>query len=265
MDSEEKARLQAKTPEQRFQQMLQNEFGFSRKMAALLLQEAQNHLLGKPGHIRPGQMRVMLTSRAAHHGQAIAETTMKEVLWTVDAGASDQQVLAEKGVQGLRRQRIQRLLKEALEQGAVATQEDLARVLQVTSRTIKRDFAALHIAGEWLPSRGYLQGIGRGQTHKAQIVGRWLRGETYDQLERHTHHSGSSIRRYVQTFVRVMQLHRQGFEASEIAHLVQIGLPLVQDYLQLWQENETPATRERLDEQLQRVQKQPQAQKKVAA
>lgn len=263
MNTEEKARLEAKTPEQRFRQTLQNEFGFPRKMASLLLQEAQDHLLGKPGHIRPGQMRVMLTARTSHHGQALAETPMKEVLWTVDAGAQDQQVRAEKGAQGLRRQRIQRLLEEALEQGAAATQEDLARVLQVTPRTVKRDFAVLHTAGKWLPSRGYLQGIGRGQTHKAQIISRWLRGETYDQLERHTHHSGSSIRRYVQTFVRVMQLRQEGFEATEIAHLVQLGLPLVQEYLSLWQENETPATHERLEEQLQRMQKQPQVKKKA--
>jgi len=263
MKTEESARLQAKTPEQRFKQTLQTEFGFSGKMAFLLLQEAQDHLIGKPDHIRPGQMRVILVARGAHHGQTLAETPMKEVLWTVDAGEEDRAVLFEKGPAALRQHRIQRLLEEALEQRAVATQEDLAQVLQVTPRTIKRDFAALHAAGGWLPSRGYLKGIGRGQTHKAKIVRRWLHGETYDQLKKHTHHSGSSIRRYVQTFVRVLQLHQQGFEASQVAMLVQVGLPLVAEYLTIWQENDTPATRERLVEQLQRLAKRSQVEKKV--
>jgi hypothetical protein len=262
MKTEERERLQAKTPEQRFKQTLEIEFGFSRKMAALLLQEAQVHLFGQPGYMQPGQMRVVLVSSDAHHGQSLADTQMKEVLWTVDAGEQDRKVMEEKGVQALRRQRIQRLLKEALEQGAAATQEDLARVLQVTPRTIKRDFAAMHAAGEWLPSRGYLKGIGRGQTHKAEIIRRWLAGETYDQLERHTHHSGSSISRYVQTFMRVMQLSREGFEAAQIATLVQIGRPLVKEYLTVWQENDTPAARERLEEQLQRMKKHGQPQKK---
>ena len=262
MKPEEVERLQAKTPQQRFKQTLESEFAFSAKMAELLLQEAENHLLGQPGHLRPGQMRVILTAQRARHGQALAATALTEVLWTVDAGAADRAILVEQGPIGLRRHRLQRLLAEALEQDAVATQEDLALVLQVTRRTIKRDFAALHAAGVWLPSRGYLQGIGRGQTHKAQIVRRWLQGETYDQLAQHTHHSGSSIRRYVQTFTRVLHLQQQGFEPAQIATLVQLSVPLVQEYLQLWQANETPATRERLAEQLQRMQSGGSGQKK---
>jgi len=265
MKAEENARLKAKTPEQRFKQILQGEFAFSPKMAALVLQEAQEHLLGKPEHIRPGQMRVILAAREARHGQTLRETPTQEVVWTVDAGEDDRNVLAKHGSVVLRRQRLLRLLDEALEQGAVATQEDLAQVLQVTTRTIKRDFAHLHAEGAWLPSRGYLKGIGRGQSHKAQIVSRWLHGESYDQLERHTHHTSGSIRRYVQTFLRVLQLHRQGFESAQIATLVQIGQPLVQEYLTLWQENDTPATRERLADQLQRLKRPAQAEKRGAA
>jgi DeoR/GlpR family transcriptional regulator of sugar metabolism len=50
------------------------------------------------------------------------------------------------------------LLDEALAQGALATQEDLARVLQTSLRTIKRDFAELHNQGLYLSNRGYLKG-----------------------------------------------------------------------------------------------------------
>ncbi|MEA2007877.1 MAG: DUF1670 domain-containing protein [Chloroflexota bacterium] len=263
MKIEEKVRLQAKTPEQRFKNVLQTEFSYPAKIASLLLQEAQEHLVGKPGHIRPGQMRVILVAREARHGQVLNDTPMKEVLWTVDAGEEDREILAKKGAQGLRRHRIQRLLVEAVEQGAAATQEDLAQVLHVTPRTVKRDFAALHKAGEWLPSRGYLKGIGRGQTHKGQIIKRWLHGETYDQLQRHTHHAGSSISRYIQTFARVMELHWLGLEASLIARLVQIGQSLVEEYLTIWRENDTPVTRERLEEQLQRLQKRGQRKKRI--
>lgn len=253
MKTEEIARLQAKTPEQRFKYSLQNDFEFSAKMADLLLQEARDYLIGQPETLRPGQMRVILVARKARHGRCLSATPTKEVIWTVDAGMEDLEVLQEHGPVKLRRHRLQRLLREALEQGAVATQEDLAQVLQVTTRTIKRDYAALKAAGVWLPSRGALQGIGRGQSHKAQILKRWLQGETYDQLVLHTHHSLASIQRYVQTFVRVVQLHQQGFEPSQIAMLVQIGLPLVKEYLQLWQQSDSPATRERLSEQLQRL------------
>lgn len=255
MNATEQERYQAKTPEQRFKHMLRTEFSFSGKLAELILAEAQAYLIGPPGVLRPGQMRVILADQRARHGQALGATATKEVIWTVDGGEADREVLSRHGAVVLRRQRVQRLLEEAVEQGAVATQEDLAQVLQVSVRTIKRDFASLHAAGEWLPSRGYLKGIGRGQTHKARIIRRWLQGATYDQLVRDTRHALSSIRRYVATFVRVLQFHQQGFEPPQIAHLVQIGLPLVQEYLALWAENETPATRERLADQLQRFSK----------
>ena len=69
----------------------------------------------------------------------------------------------------------------------------------------------------------------------------------------HTHHSASSIRNYVQTFVRVVDLHCQGFADGEVALLLQIGLPLVQDYLVIYCQQDAPACRQRLEEQLQRL------------
>jgi hypothetical protein len=146
-----------------------------------------------------------------------------------------------------------RLVNEALDQEAVATQEDLAHALHVSVRTIKRDCACLKAQGFEIPTRGNVQGIGRGQTHKAQIVGRWLRGETYDQIALHTRHSPSSIRRYVQTFVRVVHLHGQGLDDHQIAMLLGIGSPLVAEYLVIHRENDSPACQERLEAQLKRL------------
>jgi len=72
----------------------------------------------------------------------LRHTETAEITWTVDAGLEDRRVLERHGHLALRQARIQRLLDEALAQGAVATQEDLAQVLHVSSRTIKRDCAA---------------------------------------------------------------------------------------------------------------------------
>lgn len=253
MNDQEIERLQAKTPQRRFLRVLEQEFYLAPKVAQALLDEAEACLGGTSGPLRPGQVRVILTKREAGHGQALRDTATTEVVWTVDAGAEDQEVLQRHGRVALRRVRIQRLLGEALDQGAVATQEDLARALHVSLRTIKRDCASLQAQGIYLPTRGHLHGIGRGQTHKAQIVKRWLQGETYDQIALHTHHSISAIQRYIQTFMRVVHLHRQGFQESQIALLLEIGIPLVQEYLVVYQENDAPAYRERLADQLQRL------------
>lgn len=262
MKREVMARLSAKTKEQQLMQILQEEFRQPPGVARAMLADIQQWLEGTAEAVKPGQQRVMLVALTARHGEALAQTRQTEVVWTVDAGAEDYEVAVQHGVGAMRRQRLQRLLAEAVEQGAAASQEDLARVLQVSVRTIKRDCAALAAQGIYLPTRGNLKGIGRGQTHKGLIVGRWLRGETYDQIARVTHHSVISVQRYVQTFSRVMQLQQQGVAAEEIALLLQIGLPLVAEYLAIYEKHDTPFVRQRLAAQLQRLQQRTAAEKK---
>lgn len=251
-DEDEFRRLQIKSPEQKFLQILTQEYRCSPRVAEALLVEAQTCLLGKSEQLHPGQVRAMLAKANAPVGRALKSIAMVEVIWTVDGGMEDQTLLRQAGRQALRRVRIQRLLEEALDQGAVATQEDLARALHTSLRTIKRDCKALQAQRVMLPSRGYLKGVGRGQTHKAQIIRHWLQGQTYDQIELHTRHTASAIQRYIRAFVQVVQLQRRGYPEREIALLLQLSLCVVQEYLTILQENQSPACQERLESQLAR-------------
>jgi DNA-binding Lrp family transcriptional regulator len=265
LKQDEIGRLTAKTKEQQLLRILEVEFKQPPRVAQAILQDVQECLTGSGDQVKPGQMRFILTAIEARHGEAMARTKQREVLWTVDAGREDYEVQMKHGMAAVRRLRIQRLLSEAVAQNAAASQEDLARALQVSTRTIKRDCAQLAAQGVYLPTRGNLKGIGRGQTHKALIVKRWLRGETYDQIARAAHHSVSSVQRYVQTFTRVIQLHQQGMTVDEIALLLQIGWPLTSDYLAIYQEEDTSFIRERLAAQLTRLQQRGQGEKKRAA
>ena len=252
MDNQTSERLKAKTPEQRFLKVLTDEFHQPPRVAQAMLEEAQSCLLGQGTAIRPGQTRVLLVPLKVGHGRTMHQVALQEVVWTIDAGQEDRQVLQEHRAVELRRVRIQRLLDEALEQGAVATQEDLAQALHVSVRTIKRDCKELEARGLCVPTRGRLKEIGRGQTHKAQIVGRWLRGETYDQIRQHTRHSATSVKRYVQCFVRVATLHREGKTESEIALILDLSAYLVGEYLAIYTEHNTLEYQERLTEQIER-------------
>lgn len=253
MTDDEMERLQAKTSQRRFVQVLEQAYDCAPRVAVAILQEAQECLVGGPSQLQPGQVRVVLAQLKAAHGRALRETDLTEVLWTIDAGQEDRETLQKFGAQALRRVRMQRLLSEALEQGAVATQEDLAWALHTSVRTIKRDDAELEAQGIYLPTRGHLQGIGRGQTHKARIVGEWLQGRTYDEIQWSSHHSLSSIQRYVQTFVRVIHLQQEGFDPSQIGRLLAIGPALVKEYLAVYGHHDSSVCRQRLAEQMQRL------------
>lgn len=253
MNPDELIRQQAKSREQRFLNLMQQEFNYPFKIAQAILAEVQDCLFGQPGNLKPGQMCVILLARDARHGRSLSQAATQEVVWTIDAGPEDQEVQTKHGPTALRHVRIQRLLGEAIEQEAVATQEDVAHALHVSVRTIKRDCLKMQEQGIYLPTRGNLRGIGRGQTHKAHIVRRWLSGATYDQVAYHTHHSPMCVRRYIQTFVRVVQLHGKAFTEGEIALALQIGIPLVKEYLSLYQQNDSSFCRQRLADQIERL------------
>lgn len=174
MDDDALRRFVAKTPQQRFVDVLREQFRYAPRIAEAILAEAERCLLGSGRVAATGQMRVILASRQAKSGQCLRQSEQVEVIWTIDSGAEDAAILVAHGQEALRRARLQRLLDEALDQGAAATLEDVARALQVSVRTIKRDAALLRGEGILLSTRGSLRGIGRGQTHKAIIVRRWL-------------------------------------------------------------------------------------------
>jgi biotin operon repressor len=261
MEPERFERLQSKTPETRFLLLLTNEYHFAPKIAEAILQDARACLEGEGTVLKPGQVRFLVAQRRAKGGQALRETPTVEVIWTVDAGNEDLEILKQHGRQALRQARMQRLVEEALAQDGVASQEDLAQALHTSVRTIKREVKALAKQGLPLATRGALHGIGRGQSHKTLIIGRWLQGETYDQIAKHTHHSLSSIQRYIRTFVQVMQLERLAYPSEQIARVLQIGVPLVNTYVQIGQETTQPEAKARLEAQLQRMGQRPTAQK----
>lgn len=249
-------RLAIKTPEAAFQHILQQEFGFSLRVSRELLVTAQEMLLGSTpaAVVRPGQVRQVVASMKTPFGPPLAETDKVEVTLTVDAGAEDAEVKARQKAEGLRRSQILRLTEEALEQGGVLTQEDLARALKISARTIRRDVRVLKEEGYLVHTRGQLKGVGRGQTHKVRIIELWLDRKGYDQIARQTYHSPQAIKRYVSTFLRIVVLHRKGITVEEIAFLTQSSVRLVQDYLQVYQAAlAVPHRREKLEEELARV------------
>jgi biotin operon repressor len=249
-------RLALKTPEASFLHILQEEFNFSLRISRELLATAQEMLLGSipAAAVRPGQVRQVVVSLKAPFGPPLAEANKVEVTLTVDAGAEDAEVKARQGAEGLRRSQILRLTEEALEQGGVLTQEDLARALKMSARTIRRDIRTLKEEGYLIHTRGQVKGVGRGQTHKVRIIELWLDRKGYAQIARQTYHAQQSIKRYISTFLRMIVLHRKGVPVEEIAFLTQSSVRLVKDYVQVYEAAlKVPHRRAKLEEELARV------------
>jgi biotin operon repressor len=239
-------RLQAKSPEEAIVEQISRDFNLAPFMARTQFEQMQRyfeHYFGLERDV--GQMTMLAVSAETPPGRPIAECQRVPINLTVDA--SDDLEALRHGVAALRRSKIQRLAREAQEQGALLTQEDLARLLCASRSTIKRDVAQLRAAGVDVPTRGQIKDIGKGVSHKTQIIRDWLAGFTYSQIKQRRWHSISSIDRYCSDFQRVVRLHRRSLSVADIRISSGLSDRLIAEYLELYAEAEPQ------NEQLQRL------------
>lgn len=147
---------------------------------------------------------------------------------------TDLQALANYGLAGLRRHRLARLTRQAYDQGALLSYEDLAMLLTTSPSTIKRDAYSLRHQGLFILTRGMKHDMGPGLSHKSLILDLYFKGYTFSEIERQTNHSEVSVKRYLADFIQVALLHRQDFSPGQIRRIAQKSERLVREYLQLY-------------------------------
>jgi len=234
METRAVERLRAKTPEEAIIEQIGRDFNLAPFMARTQFEQMRRYFeeyLDLEHEI--GQMTFMATSGEAPPGRPLKESKRVAITLTVDS--EDDLEAMKDGVGVLRRVKIQRLTREAQEQGALLTQEDLARLLCASRSTIKRDIAQLREEGIDVPTRGQIKDIGRGVSHKSRIVGDWLAGYTYSQIRDRRRHSIHAIERYCTDFQRVVRLHERELDVGEIRVGTGLSERLITEYLALYE------------------------------
>lgn len=227
-------RLQAKSVEEAIIDQIGRDFNLAPFMARTHFEQMQRYFERYLGLTRDvGQATFLALSAANPPGQAVADCERVAVTLTLDS-ADDLEALRQ-GVATLRRSKIQRLTREAQEQGALLTQEDLARLLCASRSSIKRDIVHLRREGTNVPTRGQIKDIGRGVSHKTLIVSDWLAGYTFSQIKDRRWHALTSIERYCRDFQRVARLYAHGLSIAEIRRSTGLSERLIGEYLALYQ------------------------------
>ena len=181
---------------------------------------------------RAGTARVHALAEDEPPGKPLDQCRKVAVLLTLEEDG-DLETWKERGLAALRQAKVLRLTGEALEQGALLTQEDLARLLCSSVSTIKRDIEALRGDGLPVPTRGAIQDIGPGVSHKARIVELYLESWSFQELERRSRHSARAIERYLKHFTQVARLEQAGHGPEEIRLVTGLSLRVVEQYLAL--------------------------------
>jgi transposase len=235
MEEQAIERLETKSPEEAIIERIVRDFNLAPFMARTQFEQMRRYFERYLGLERDvGEMMFLAVSAEAPPGRPMAECEQVPVNLTLDS-PDDLEALRH-GVAALRRSKIQRLTREAQAQGALLTQEDLARLLCCSRSTIKRDIASLRSEGVDVPTRGQVKDIGRGVSHKTVIVRDWLAGYTFSEIKRRRWHALASIERYCRDFKQVARLHTHGLSIDEIRVTTGLSERLIREYLDLYEE-----------------------------
>jgi hypothetical protein len=207
-EREQLNRLAVKTLDQVFITRAKQGLGcslFEAQALTDLVKEVYFPWLSRPEAIQAGQLVLSAVSADEPGHKPLSKCKMVPVVLTLYAGQEDYEYrLAQgekKGITALRRQQLERMAEEALDQGALLTAEDLAfRIFNCGLRTISRDLKALTEQGITVPLRSQQREIGRAITHRMQAVELYLKRYTFTQIGQRIRHSISSIANYIVTF-----------------------------------------------------------------
>jgi len=222
-----------KTSEGELYYELLNLYNFSPKESESVVETAKRCLV-RDNILKEGEIEVSVVAIEEKSGKMIEKMCKTRVRLTIDSGKEDLEVLREYGREELRKQQIQRITEEAIEQGGVLSQEDLSKYLGCSTRTIKRAIKQIKEQAVEITTRGVLHNIGRGQTHKSRIIGLYLDGQTFSDIKLKTHHSVGAIKRYLQDFIKVlMSCQHRINDPVEISSVTGLSPWLVKQYLEL--------------------------------
>lgn len=215
---------------------LEHGFEMSPKQSTLVFETAKGILL-EHHQLERGKVSVVGVEMGQSAGKRMNETKKREVVVTLDGGIEDLEYFGKHGRKELRRMQLLRMIDEGIDQGVVFSEEDLAKLLSTSTRTVKRDIRVLRHDGCEVQTRGYYEGIGRAISHKRVIVEYYLRGMTFAEIENRSRHTPQAIKRYVETFARVAYVlaHRH-VKPIERSYILGISPSLLKDYETLYRQ-----------------------------
>jgi hypothetical protein len=181
----------ARTLKSRLFVLLRDELGLGRqpKVARLLVDEIQavvDETLVDVDVLRPGQVLVLapeVGQGPSWHWRRLEDKRMKAVRLTLIDTEDIERLAAGEPLAVVRQQRLVRLVRECFEQGATLTSCQLSMMTGVSPSCVSARLRKyMQQTGEILPTRGIVEDCSPAVTHKAQIVGRHLQGESTAEI-----------------------------------------------------------------------------------
>lgn len=167
-------------------------------------------------------------------GKTIAQTKLIPVVLDIISDSDIEDMKTPLHHREIRLKRVERWTNQAFEQGGTLSQLDLAVLLAVnefTAGNYVREYQSIY--NRKLPTRGNVQLIGSGQTHKRQILSDYLNGYLVPSICQRTNHSKEAVERYIRDFEAVKLLASKFDDINTISLVTRLSISVVNQYLDL--------------------------------
>jgi hypothetical protein len=167
-------------------------------------------------------------------GKSIAQTKLKPVVLDIICDKDIEDMKKPLHHREIRIKKVERWTQQAYDQGALLTQLDLAVLLGVNEYTAGqyvREYFQLY--NKPLPTRGNIQFIGGGQTHKKEIISLYLNGYLVPTICQRTNHSKDAVERYIRDFEAIRLLDSKFDDINSISLITRLSKRVVQQYIEL--------------------------------
>ena len=164
----------------------------------------------------------------------MAQTKLSPIVLDIITDSDIEDMKAPLHHRELRLKKIERWTTQAYDQGALLSQLDLAVLLttnEYTAGQYVREFQ--NIYNRPLPTRGNIQLIGGGQTHKKEIIALHLKGYLVPTICQKTNHSKESVERYIRDFESIKLLSAKFDDADVISRIIRLTPSVVKQYIDL--------------------------------
>ena len=167
-------------------------------------------------------------------GKSMAQTQLKPVVLDIIADEDIEAMKTRIYYRDMRMRKIERWTHQAYDQGALLSQLDLAVLLGVKEQTAgiyTREYHSLY--GRPLPTRGNVQLIGGGQSHKQEIISLYLQGYLVPAICQKTNHSKEAVERYIRDFEAIRLLNSKFDDIETISLITRLSQRVVNQYVDL--------------------------------
>jgi len=186
--------------------------------------------------LKPGQMvwHAVPINEYPQRAKPMSQTKLKPVVLDIISQEDIEDMKKPLHQREIRLKKTERWTQQAYDQGALLTQLDLAVLFGVNENTVREYLKEYHsLYQKTLPTRGNIQNIGGGQTHKKDIITMYLKGYLVPTICQRTNHSKQAVERYIRDFEAIRLLDPKFENIQTISLITRLSKPVVQQYIDL--------------------------------